>query len=585
MRKLFPVFALALLAGAVASAAPAEAVRGSMVVTPAWVADHLRDPDLVLLQVGEKKDFDAGHLPGARFVTLDTISVRDTVKDLTLQLPPVATLVDRLEALGISDTSRIVIYFATNWVTPTTRVYFTLDYLGLGDRTSIMDGGLPAWRNEHRPVTTDSAEPPKGRLTPHPRAEVVADLDYVKANFRSAGTVVVDARALRFYEGRDPGSMPRAGRIPGARNIPFSSLVTDNNMLKDADTLRGLFVSAGAGTGKTVVTYCHIGQQASLAYFVARYLGYPARLYDGSFEEWSHHPELPVEAISPDQMPATHVVLVTPESVAQHANDAGVRILDVRANPYDYFAGHVPNAVHLPEGTLRGPLSGVPAQYNEMFMLVQVLARAGVRSTDRVVVYSDGMDVLGATMFAYVLERIGQRDVAVMDGGWSAFKASQRAVQTYPTYGPGALDPTDERAVTAVTLDQLKGLMGKPGVTIVDARPAAAYRGDTAVWMRNGHIPGAINLEWRSLTDGDNAHKLKPIDELRAIVAARGLKASDDIVVYCGTGREASLEYMVLKHLLGFTKVRLYEGSWGEYAAHAELPVATGTAAGTHPAP
>ena len=89
--------------------------------------------------------------------------------------------------------------------------------------------------------------------------------------------------------------MPRAGRIPGARNVPFSSLVADDHKLKDTASLRAIFADQGAVEGKSLITYCHIGQQASLDYFVAKYLGFPVRLYDGSFEEWSRDAELPVE--------------------------------------------------------------------------------------------------------------------------------------------------------------------------------------------------------------------------------------------------------------------------------------------------
>ncbi len=285
----------ALVIGAVATAlAQPPRVRDTMVVTTAWVAQHLKDADLVLLQIGEKKDYDAAHVPGAQFLPREAFAMRDASANLTLQLPPVDTLVERFAALGVSDTSHVVLYFATDWVTPAARAWMTLDYLGLGDRASIMDGGLPAWQAEQRPVTADVRAPSAGRITPHPRADVIADLAFVQSHLRDPGTVVIDSRDPEFFAGEKPGMMPRAGRIPGARSVPFSSLVTDDNKLKDPAALRALLRDQGVTEGKSLVTYCHIGQQASLDYFVARYLGYPVRLYDGSFEEWSRHTELPV---------------------------------------------------------------------------------------------------------------------------------------------------------------------------------------------------------------------------------------------------------------------------------------------------
>jgi len=107
---------------------------------------------------------------------------------------------------------------------------------------------------------------------------------------------IVDARAAKFYTGAEAGQMPRAGHIPSAKSIPFSSVVEDpTNKFKSVEALRGLFNAAGVKQRDTVATYCHIGQQASLLYFVARYLGYDAHLYDGSFEDWSRRTELPVE--------------------------------------------------------------------------------------------------------------------------------------------------------------------------------------------------------------------------------------------------------------------------------------------------
>lgn len=267
--------------------------------------------------------------------------------------------------------------------------------------------------------------------------------------------------------------------------------------------------------------------------------------------------------------------VVTPEWVASHANDPSVLILDVRADPHDYFAGHAPNAVNLADNTMRGPNDGVPVQYLPVSVQAELLRRAGVTDNQTVVIYSDGANVLGATMVAYVLERMGHPDVKVMDGGWAAYKASQKGSQQYPSYRPGKLSAREQR--TFVTLAEVKDAIGKSDIKLIDARPNKAYSGQVDTWMRNGHIPGAINIDWHSLMDEQNPHKFKTTEQIQAIYDAKGVKKSDNIVVYCGTSREASLEYAVLKHLLGYPNVKLYEGSWTEYSSHPELPVATGT--------
>lgn len=276
--------------------------------------------------------------------------------------------------------------------------------------------------------------------------------------------------------------------------------------------------------------------------------------------------------------PQTRITLVSPEWVAKHATDKGVRVIDTRPNVYDYFVGHVPGAIHLADATLRAPADGLPAQYLEVETMGKLLARAGIKRTDQIVLYSDDVDVLGATMIAYLLERLGFAEVMLLDGGWSAYKASQQSVQDYPAFAAGNLNVLDNQTVRA-TLKDVKAALNSNGVTIVDARPAKVYRGETNIWVRNGHIPGAINIEWRKLTDPNNAHKFKGLDELRKVYEEIGLHKDRDIIVYCGTSREASLEYIVLKHLLGFSRVRLYEGSWAEYAVHPELNIETGAGA------
>jgi thiosulfate/3-mercaptopyruvate sulfurtransferase len=293
-------FTLPIIISALTLISPVQAVgrpkvENSLLLSTDWLAKHLNDDSLVLLQVGEKDEYAAAHIPGAQFIQLTDISTPRGL-GLALELPDVAQLQSTFEKLGVSDKSRIVIYFSKDWVTPTARVFMTLDYLGLGNRTSILDGGLPAWRAEGRPVTTEVRAPAPGKFTTRPNKQLVVDAVWVKSNLKKPGVMILDARASKFYTGEDIGRMPRGGHIPGAKSIPFSSLVEDsNNKFKSVESLRQLFNSAGVKRGDSVTTYCHIGQQASLLYFVARYLGYDAHLYDGSFEDWSRRPELPVE--------------------------------------------------------------------------------------------------------------------------------------------------------------------------------------------------------------------------------------------------------------------------------------------------
>ena len=308
MKKSFPLpLLLALLLTTLAPAranspkkTPAD--REPMLVSVDWLAGHLNDPSLVLLQIGEKRDYDKGHIPGAQFLQYDSISTPHG-QGLMLELPPVEQLVSVFEKLGVSNSSHIVLYIGTNWVTPTTRVYWTLDYLGLGDRTSILNGGLVAWDASHHPVTTETKTPAKGSITPAPRKEVVADADWVRGHLHQPGVTIIDARTHEFYSGSQSDGNPRSGHIPGATNLPYLELVDqDNNKFKSADALSDLFRAAGLKPGSLMVSYCHIGQRATALYFAAKMLGYDAKMYDGSWEDWSHRTDLPIATgDSPDK--------------------------------------------------------------------------------------------------------------------------------------------------------------------------------------------------------------------------------------------------------------------------------------------
>jgi thiosulfate/3-mercaptopyruvate sulfurtransferase len=267
-------------------------------VTTSWLADHLTDGALVVLHIGDQRgraSYDSLHIPGARFLNPFTeLAAPPQPGGLTLELPSAAQLDSVLEAKGISDGSLVVVYAAGQNLTPATRAFFTLEYAGLRGRVAMLDGGLAAWLREGRPTATDSPMAAPGVFTPRLQPAMVVDAAWVAERLRRPGVAIVDARTPNFYNGAET-RQARSGRIPGAGNLPFSSVIGPDGRFRSADSLRTLLVAAHVSPGDTVVTYCHIGQQASLAWFTARLLGYRAMLYDGSFQDWSARLDLPVE--------------------------------------------------------------------------------------------------------------------------------------------------------------------------------------------------------------------------------------------------------------------------------------------------
>ena len=280
-------------ASAAAQKVRAPVRRSGMLTTTAWLNTHLHDADLVILQVSTKAQFDSAHIPGARPVALADISLGPGESKLSLELPPVARLKTWAEANGISNRSRIVVVPNDSVLQSATRVFLTLAYIGALDRTMLLDGGLQAWRAEGHPTTPDAPSPARVvTFDVKPRPDIIATMNDVEKAIDDKRVSIVDARLSRFYNG-DGGGYPRAGHIPNALNIPLNT-ISDHGFLKDSTALRKLFLEAGVAPGKSVVTYCHIGQQASLLWFVATMLGYDARMYDGSFQEWSGTERLPV---------------------------------------------------------------------------------------------------------------------------------------------------------------------------------------------------------------------------------------------------------------------------------------------------
>jgi thiosulfate/3-mercaptopyruvate sulfurtransferase len=296
MKRLIAAAAMLAVVLAPVSAQVANgSTRDKLVVTPAWLAQHLHDPNLVVLQIGSKEAYDEGHIPGARYADwMELHTMSDRAEDLTLEMPPVAAIHDALESFGVSDNSRVVLYASDGQWTQTTRVLLTFDYAGLSN-VSVLDGGLKGWTSGGQPLSKDTPVAKAGHLAPLKTRPIVVDANFVASHEHAPRFAIVDARITPFYDGsRAGGKPPKAGHIPGALSAPFDAFTTGDGSLKPAEEIAAIFAKAGVKPGDTVVGYCHIGQQATAMLFAARTLGHNVLLYDGSFEDWSRR-DLPVE--------------------------------------------------------------------------------------------------------------------------------------------------------------------------------------------------------------------------------------------------------------------------------------------------
>jgi thiosulfate/3-mercaptopyruvate sulfurtransferase len=263
-----------------ASGSSAKAANPNLVVSTQWLADHLSDPHLVIVDIGHmREDYQAAHIPGARFLAMDKFISEQAPGT---ELLSAEELKQNFQAIGISDDSRVV-YYSPHWDPMATRLFFTLDYLGHGDQAALLDGGMDQWVREKRPTSTEDPKITPGTLTVHLHPEILAKMDWMTQLVAGQGqpnVVIIDARPPKRY---------RAGHLAGAQSMFWEKALVsaEEPVLRTPDEIRQQLAKLGVTAGKKVVSYCEVGYQASYTYFLARYLGYDAAMYDGSYDEWS----------------------------------------------------------------------------------------------------------------------------------------------------------------------------------------------------------------------------------------------------------------------------------------------------------
>ena len=267
-----------------------------LLMTPAELVSALKDPAVVVVTVAERPtDYEAGHIPGARFIRYGDIAVDND--GMRSELPPIDRLRTVLAAAGINEKTKVVIYGSPM---PASRLFFTLDYLG-HPSVRMLNGGINAWKASGGALESGAGprvEPVKSTLGASAKPDRVASADWITERStktsrpqdpKTSGLTLLDARPDAEFTGSDGGmnGMHVSGHLPGARQLVWNTLFdSTGKFLPDAE-LRKKFEAIGATSGTPLVSYCMVGMRASVTYFVARHLGYDSRMYDGSIEDWT----------------------------------------------------------------------------------------------------------------------------------------------------------------------------------------------------------------------------------------------------------------------------------------------------------
>jgi thiosulfate/3-mercaptopyruvate sulfurtransferase len=267
-------------------------------------------------------------------------------------------------------------------------------------------------------------------------------------------------------------------------------------------------------------------------------------------------------------------ILVEPAWLEESLEHPSLCLLDFGREFLDYDEAHIPGAVFVDRDWITAEVDGVAEMLAPIERVVAVLEEAGVGDRSTVVVYDEDSG-LWASRLLWTLELLGHRDVRLLNGGLGLWVAEGRPVTAEaPAIQPGRLTPAPDLSVIA-SENWILDHLDSPDVMLLDTRSPEEYTGEDARAVRGGHIPGAVNVEWTRALAGEEVQTVIPPGELRELYGSAGVTPDREIVTYCQGGVRAAHTYFMLR-LLGYTRVRNYDGSWAEWGNDDRVPVVTG---------
>jgi thiosulfate/3-mercaptopyruvate sulfurtransferase len=288
--------------------------RTRFLVETSWLADHLHDTNLRIvdmrgyvktverngqqnaLYIGARDEYEQAHIPGAVYIDWSS-DITDPDDNVEAQIAPPARFAALMSQLGIGDNDLVIAYDSHPASQFATRLWWALRYYG-HDQVVVLNGGLPKWEREHRPLEKSIPTYPPAAFTPKVQPQLRATAEEVLASLQQPHVLLIDARDAGQYTGAIVRGHGRAGHIPGALNIPREELIDPaSGTFRDNEQIDAIFSSSGVKPEQHIIAYCNGGVAATTVLFSLAMLGYPQLTnYDGSWNEWGSRQDLPVEA-------------------------------------------------------------------------------------------------------------------------------------------------------------------------------------------------------------------------------------------------------------------------------------------------